>query len=149
MTEVVKVSVLLAIVLFAGQVVRSDEDPATQLEQDVAAVRNEVRVMLTSDGDGDEVELSRKGMVALAKSWSKRNVGALFEWTIADGRALLDLDDHESFYHEVGIQMALQFPREALDFIDKKFRLMRRGDDESGDALLVGAILKAVLFADS
>ena len=129
--------------------VRSDEDPATQLEQDVAAVRNEVRVMLTSDGDGDEVELSRKGMVALAKSWSKRNVGALFEWTIADGRALLDLDDHESFYHEVGIQMALQFPREALDFIDKKFRLMRRGDDESGDALLVGAILKAVLFADS
>ena len=119
MTENVKGSVVLVMLLFAGQVVRSDDDPAALLAKDVSAVRNEVRAMLVADPDDDE--LPRDGLATLAKSWSNRNARALFEWTITDGSALLDSDDHESFYREVGTQMALQFPREALIFIDRKF----------------------------
>ena len=97
----------------------------------------------------DEDERDHGALAQLAQAWDKEDTKGLFNWVLKETPGHLDAEDEEEFFAIVGSRLAQQHPEDALAYIDRTFRLMRNGDDESAEAFLIKSMVKPLLFNDA
>ena len=110
-------------------------------------------------GDFNDIEKANKllqddernhgALLKMAKTWDEDDIKGLFNWVTKETPDRLDVRDKEEFYAVTGSRLAQRHPDDAFAYIDRTFRLMPDGEDESAEAFLVKSMVHQLLFNDA